>query len=112
MGLIKRIILGFLFLFFISSLTKNFFEYRRNLEFYEGYKEEYTLEKRRNNELESQLVKSKDPFVVEKTIRNELNLLKDGEVAVLMPKPSPTPVSVTPTTVPSYRQWINLFQKN
>jgi cell division protein FtsB len=106
---VKRIILGFLIVFFLSSLTRNFFEYRKNLEFYDGYKNNYEEAKRRNNELKSQLVKNNDPYQVEKTIRNKLNLAKQNEVAVLLPEPSPTPIIITPTPVPNHVQWYEVF---
>lgn len=109
---IKRIILGFLILFFLSSLTRNFFEYRRNLEFYEGYQENYEEVKKRNNELKSQLVKNNDPYQVEKTIRDKLNLAKDDEIAVLLQDPTPTPTVISPTPVPNHMQWFNTFFGN
>ena len=106
---VKRIILGLLVLFFLSSLTRNFFEYRRNLEFYESYKEDYLAEKQRNTELKTKLVKSKDPYEIEQTIRNQLNMVKDEEVAILLPEPSPTPILVSPTPVPPYKQWVDVL---
>ncbi len=109
---IKRIILGFLILFFLSSLTRNFFEYRKNLEFYNEYKEDYEEIKQRNNELKSQLVKNNDPYQVEKTIRDKLNLGKQKEVAVLLEEPTPTPTVITPTPEPNYIQWVNAFMGN
>jgi hypothetical protein len=105
----RNLVLGFLVLFFFSSLTRNFFEYRRNLSFHAGFKEEYETEQRRNNELKSQLVKTQDPYEMEKTIRNNLNLMKDGEIAVLLPDPTATPVPVTPTVIPPADQWRDLF---
>lgn len=106
---IKRIILGFLIIFFLSSLTRNFFEYRKNLSFYDGYKQAYEAEKEKNNQLKSELVKNKDPYQVEKTIRNQLNLQKENEIAVLMQEPSPTPTVITPTPPPPYKQWLDVF---
>jgi hypothetical protein len=109
---IKKIILAFLILFFLSSLTRNFFEYRRNLEFYNDYKEDYETVKRKNNELKSQLVKNNDPYQVEKIIRDKLNLGKQKEVAVLLEQPSPTPTIVTPTPQPNHKQWLDAFMGN
>lgn len=106
---LKRIILGFLVLFFLFSLSRNFFEFQRNLGFYEEYKQEYEAAKQRNNQLQTELVKAKDPYMVEQTIRNELNMLKADEVAVLIPEPSPTPTVITPTPQPSYQQWWDRF---
>lgn len=105
----RRLVLGFLALFFLVSLTRSFFEYRRNLDFYEAYRREYEEAKRRNNELKSQLVKSQDVYEVEKTIRDRLNLSRKNEVAVLLPPPSPTPVVITPTPVPNYYRWYEVL---
>ena len=106
---LRRIIFGFFILFFLSSLTKNFFEYRKNIAFYEQYKVEYEAEKKRNNELKTQLVKNSDSFEMEKRIRNKLNLLKDGETAILLPEPTPTPTVVIPTPMPPQAQWAEVF---
>lgn len=106
---VKRIILGLLVLFFLSSLTRNFFEYRRNVAFYESYKEDYLAEKQRNTELKTKLVKSQDPYELEQTIRNDLNMVKGDEVAILLPEPSPTPVVVVPTKTPPYKEWFRVF---
>lgn len=106
---LKRIILGFLILFFLSSLTRNFFEYRRNVEFYQGYKKNYEDIKKRNTELKTELVKNNDPYQVEKTIRDKLNLAKQNEVAVLLQEPTPTPTVISPTPIPNHIQWYNTF---
>lgn len=101
----KNIILGFLVLFFLFSLTKNLFEYRRNLEFYESYKTEYDSQKERNNILRAELVKTDDLYYIEKTIRDELNLLKANEGALMLPPQTPTPTVITPTPQPNYELW-------
>lgn len=105
----KRIILFLLALFFLSSLTRNLFEYRRNLQFYQDYKQDYEKEKKKNTALKTELVKNNDPSQVEKTIRNKLNLLKKDEVAVLLPSPTPIPTIITPTPQAPYEQWRQLF---
>lgn len=112
MTIAKHIIIGFLVIFFSFSLTKNLFEYRRNLEFYESYKEEYKKVKEQNNKLQAKLVKMNDFYEMEKKIRNNLNLLKWSETAVIIPKPSPTPTVITPTPQPNYEQWVDTFLEN
>jgi cell division protein FtsB len=112
MGSIKLFLIGILFLFLISSMTKNFFEYRKNYSFYEDYKREYEQEKQKNSSLKTQILKSSDPNQLEKIIRNKLNLLKPNEVSVIIPIPSPTPKLVTPTPAPPYSEWWNVFFKN
>ncbi|MEN9327953.1 MAG: hypothetical protein RI947_761 [Candidatus Parcubacteria bacterium] len=99
-------------LFFVYALTRNFVEYKKNVLFYENYKKEYEKEKKNNTVLKTQLLKNSDPHEVEKTIRNKLNLLKSGEVSVIIPLPSPTPIITTPTPAPVYEQWWDSFFKN
>lgn len=108
----KRIILFLLALFFLSSLTRNLFEYRRNIQFYKDTKQDFEKEKAKNNALKSELVKNNDPVQLEKTIRNKLNLLKKDEVAILLPDPTATPVVISPTVPPPYEQWRSLFFQN
>lgn len=108
----KNVILGFLMLFFLSSLTRNLFEYRRNLSFYNNTKADFEKEKSKNNALKSELVKNNDPVQLEQTIRNKLNLLKKDEIAVILPEPTATPVISSPTPQPVYRQWQHLFFQN
>ncbi|NTU47164.1 hypothetical protein HGA88_06065 [Candidatus Roizmanbacteria bacterium] len=112
MNRVKKIILISLLFFFLSSFTKSFIEYRKNVTFYEGYKKEYEQEKKRNDELKTEILKKNDPHQIEKTIRNKLNLLKENEVTVLVPNPTLSPPQPTPTTAPVYHQWITTFFKN
>jgi cell division protein FtsL len=109
---IRRFFLILLILFLLSSLTRNFFEYQKNISFYEDFKEEYEEAKQDNTNLKTQIIKNSDPNQVEKVIRNKLNLLKENEVAIIIAQPTPTPVSITPTPQPVYQQWITLFFRN
>ena len=109
MKLIRRVVFFLLLLFFFSSLTKNLFDYRRRLSFYEEYKRDFEKEEKRNIELKTEVLKKSDPNEIEKTIRNKLNLLKPDEVAIILKQPSPTPIVITPTPLPNYLQWWKLF---
>ena len=109
---IRTIFYALILLFFFSALTRNFFEYRKNLKFYADYKTQYQGEKKRNTELKTQVLKNTDPNQVEKVIRNKLNLLKSNEIAVIIPDPTPTVYIETPTPAPNYEQWLNVFIKN
>lgn len=111
MRLMKKIIIGLFVIFLLFSLTKNFFEYMNNHQFYQSYKENFEKEKKKNIELKTALLKKESFYEIEKIIRNKLNLSLPGEVVVLIPSPavSPTP-SPTPAP-PIYRQWLNLFAK-
>ena len=109
MKLVRKIFVFLLLLFFFSSLTKNFLDYRNKVSFYESYLKDYEKEKKRNVELKTELLKKSDPNEIEKTIRNKLNLLKPDEVAIILKQPSPTPVVITPTPLPNYLQWWEVF---
>lgn len=109
MRLVRKIIIIFFLLFLFSSLTKNLLDYRKKVIFYEDYKTAFEKEKKRSIELKTQLLKRKDPYELEKTIRNNLNLSKPGEIAIILPQPTPTPVIVSPTPLPNYLQWWKVF---
>jgi cell division protein FtsB len=88
------------------SLTKGLFDYKKTISFYQSFKQDYEKEKKRKITLETNILKSKDPYEVEKILRNNLNLLKEGEVAIIIPNPTPTPKPQQPEEKPVYRQWI------
>lgn len=109
MKVVRKIVFFFLLLFFFSSLTKNLFDYRRRLTFYEEFKQDYEKAEKENIELKTALLKKSDPNEIEKTLRNKLNLLKPDEVAIILKHPSPTPAVITPTPLPNYLQWVKAF---
>jgi cell division protein FtsB len=106
---IKRILIAILVVFLFSSLTKNILDYRRTIDLYQNFKTDYDRVNHRNRELKTDVLQYNDPNRVEKTIRNQLNMLKDGEVAILVPSPTPPPYIAIPTPAPAYSQWIRLF---
>ncbi|MBI4225634.1 septum formation initiator family protein [Candidatus Roizmanbacteria bacterium] len=109
MKLVKKAVFALLLFFFFSSLTKNLLDYGKKVAFYEDFKKNYEKEKKRNIEFKTQLLKKSDPNEIEKTIRNKLNLLKPDEVAIILKQPSPTPAIITPTPLPNYLQWWEVF---
>ncbi len=111
MKLIKNIVLLFLLIFLFSSLLRNLFGYKSKLQFYQQFKQNFDRERKRNIELKTEVVRKKSQEEIEKTIRNNLNLLKDNEVALILPSPTKIPISITPTPVPNWRQWWELFFK-
>jgi len=113
MKLIKNIVFLFLLIFLFSSLLKNLFSYKGKLQFYQQFKQDFDKEKKRNIELKTEVVRKKSTEEIEKTIRDDLNLLKDNEIALIVPSPTKTPASITPTPLPNWRQWWELyFKKN
>lgn len=111
MKYLRKIFFFLLILFFLSSLTKNLFDYQKKMSFYQTFKNDYEKEKKRNVELQTELRKKNDPNELEKTIRNKLNLQKPDEVVVILKQPTPTPVIITPTPLPNYLQWWKLFSE-
>jgi cell division protein FtsB len=106
---IKKVFFFFIFSLLLFSLIKNVFDYQKTLHFFEGFKKDYEKEKKNNIALKTRILKNSDPVEVEETIRNKLNLSKDGEWAVIIPEPTPTPTVITPTPLPIYKQWLKTF---
>lgn len=55
--------------------------------------------------LKAELIKTNDLYYIEKTIRDKMNLLKQNEIALMLPQQTPTPTHLTPTPKPNYIQW-------
>jgi cell division protein FtsB len=113
MKFIKNIIFIFLLLFLFSSLLRNLFSYKSKLDFYEQFKQNFEKEKKRNIQLKTEVVRKKSIEEIEKIIRNDLNLLKDNEIALIIPSPPMILISPTPTPAPNWKQWwVVYFGKN
>jgi len=108
-GLVKRGLYLLLIIFLFFSLTKNFFDYLQNIQFYQSYKENYEKEKKRNISLKTEILKKSNPEEVEKTIRDKLNLLQPGEESIILPNPTPTPTISIPAPLPNWQQWWETF---
>jgi sortase (surface protein transpeptidase) len=111
MQLIKKIIGGIFVIFLLSSLVRNIFNYTSKNQFFQDYKNDYEKENKKNIELKTEIVKKQSVSEIEKTIRNKLNLLKENEVAVILPVPTLTIITPTPTSAPIWKQWVNLYTK-
>ena len=109
MKFLKRVLYFTVAIFLFYSLTRNFSNYIKNVEYYNKNKENLQKEQKNNITLKTQLRKQQAPNEVEKTIRNQLNLLKPNEVALIVALPSPTPIIPTPSPVPNYLQWLRVF---
>lgn len=103
----KRVLYIIIVLFLFFSLTKNLFDYGSSVQFYEGYKKDFEDQKKKNLVLKTSILKLKDPNELEKTIRNKLNLTKEGEVAIIVPEPTKALKAPSPTPAPFYLQWWN-----
>lgn len=106
---VRKLILTTLVAFLIYSLSKNIFNYQKKFVFFEDYKKGLQKELEKNKKLKSEILKSQDYHVIEKNIRQKLNLIKPNEIAIILPKITPTP-SLTPIIKkPPYQQWLELF---
>jgi cell division protein FtsB len=103
------VVVGAILLFILYVLTRNVFDYTDKLRYYEQYKELYNKEKNQNLKLKTQIAKQNDPSELEKTIREKLNLLRPDEVDILLPSPTPTPPSYSPTEAPNWIKWRDVF---
>lgn len=111
MRTVKTTLAIFLIVFLLFSLLKNIFNYKDKMKFFDDYRHDYEAEKKKNIELKTEMVKKKSVTEVEKTIRNDLNLLKPDEIALILPSPTPAPKRITPTPAPNWKQWFDLFMK-
>jgi len=111
MRLFKKIIGVAFIIFLFFSLIRNIFNYTDKNQFFQDYKNDYEKENKTNIELKTEIVKKQSVTEVEKTIRNDLNLLKDNEVAIILPIPTLTIITPTPTLPPVWKQWVNLYIK-
>lgn len=110
MKLISKIFFLIIFLLFLSSLIRNLFNYHNALKFYQQYKINFEKEKEKNRNFKIQMLKKTNVYEVEKTIRNQLNLLKPDEVVVIVPSPLLTPTP-SPTKSPvNWEKWLRLYQ--
>jgi hypothetical protein len=111
MKTVKNTLAVFFIAFLLFSLLKNIFNYKDKMKFFEDYRHDFEAEKKKNIELKTEIVKKKSVTEVEKTIRNDLNLLKENEIALILPSPTPSPQRISPTPAPSWQQWLDLFVK-
>lgn len=107
---IKKIVLFFLFFFIVFSLTKNIFDYKNKISFFQQLKSEFVNETEKNKKLKAELAKTNDYYYLEKNIREKLNLVKPNEIVVILPKTEPQKVKNKETIrKPTYTQWLELF---
>lgn len=105
----RRILLLLLAFFFITSLVRGLLDYFDNQQFYRDYRDAYEMEKKRNIELQTELVKSQDIHEFEKIVRDKLNLQQPNEYIIVIPEPTPTVLTPTPTPIPNPEQWLQVF---
>lgn len=107
--LIKNVVFFIIVALLIYSLTKNIFLYQKKIAFYHDFKKDYEKEVEKRKTIQSEILKNQDYYLVEKNIREKLNLLKEDEIAIILPKITPTPSPTPEIQKPPYQQWIELF---
>lgn len=112
MRLIKNAIITVFAVLLVLSLSRNIFDYKDKIAFYDDYKSEYEKELEQNKQLKSELKQSTDSYYVEREIREQLQLLKENEVAVILPEITITPTPTEAPPKPPYEQWRDLLLNN
>lgn len=100
---------SFVAVFLAFSLTKNIFSYRNKIQFRTELRNELEAEETRNKELKSDLQRGSDYYYVERQIRDKLDLLKEDEIALIIPDISPTPSPTPPVVLEPYEEWLDLM---
>ena len=105
----RKIAFCIVLFFLVISLIRNVIDYQRNMSFYNQTKNNFDKAQLENKVLKVQKQSDSSPFEVEKNLRNKQNLLRENEIIVIIPSPSPLPTPfVRPTKAP-IKQWIELF---
>lgn len=96
--------------FLIFSLTKNIFDYQHNIAFFQNLKKEYINEQEKNKKLKKEIIKTQDFYFLEKSIREQLSLIRPNEVVLILPKNQEKKNnSNIIKEKPIYGQWLELF---
>lgn len=110
--LIKKMVVFLLTAFLIFYLSQNIFDYKKKIDFYQQYKKDYQDLLEKNKKLKSEILRNQDYYEIEKKIRQKLNLLQPNEIAIILPKTTPTPSPTPEVKKPVFQQWLKLFFKN
>lgn len=109
MARIKKLIFTLLLIFLFFSLVPNIINYKNKITFYRQIKKQLAEEEKKQIELKTEIVKKKSSDEVEKTIRNKLNLLKENEVAFIIPSPTKIPKKTPTPIISNWKQWRRVF---
>lgn len=105
----RKIVFIIVLFFLVISLIRNVADYQRNISFYDQTRSNYDKALLENKQLKVNKQAGSSPFEVEKNLRNKQNLLRNDEIIVIIPSPSPIPTPFVRPTEPAARQWIRLF---
>lgn len=65
---------------------------------------------KKNRQLKEKLAEVQSESYVEKQAREKLNLAREGEVVVILPKITPEPEVEEPREIPNWQKWIEIFK--
>ncbi len=105
----RKIVFIIVLFFLVISLIRNVSDYQHNLSFYDQTKNNLDKALQENKGLKVQKQANSSPFEVEKNLRNKQNLLRKGEIVVIIPSPSPFPSPILKPTDRPIAQWMRLF---
>jgi cell division protein FtsB len=109
MRLIKPII-WFVSLLLVVSLTRSVVSLLAKKDIVRTQKEELARLEEENKKLEDALSQAQTPEFVERTAREKLGLVKDGEVVVMLPQGAAGEDTQAQTeSLPNWKQWWGLF---
>ncbi len=85
-------LLAFFVFALITSLIRNGSALVKNVPFYRQLERDYMKEKEKNDTLKLDAVKSRDPYEIERILRDKLGFVKANEQMIVIPEtPSTTP---------------------
>ena len=109
MKIIGKTIVSLIFLFLFFLLTRSLVNYQTKFSFYKQIENNYQQKKKENINLKTGILRAKEKTNLEKTIRNKLGFLKKNEIAIIIPKITPSPTIITPPPLPNWQQWLRVF---
>lgn len=84
-------LIAFLVFALVTSILRNSYSLYKNMPFFGQLVKEYEREKTENRKLKLDYAKSKDPYEVEKILRDKLGYTKPNEKILLYTQPSTAP---------------------
>jgi len=111
MNLLQKLFFVFVLLILLSSSIRNILNYQNALKFHRQYQSNFEKEKEKNQRLKTEIIKKTSFSEIEKTIRNQLNLLQPDEVAIIIVQPTPSPSPSPTPSLSNFQKWINLYQR-
>lgn len=104
-----RPIIWLVSLILVVSLTRSVFELSKKQDIVRRSQDELARLERENRELEEALAAAETPEFIEKTAREKLGLVKEGETVVVLPKTKEGQETISNKQIPNWKKWRDLF---